>query len=161
MPFTYDYPRPAVTVDVVLISGKRRRGAGTDWSVLMIRRKNPPFKGSWALPGGFVDENEALEHAAARELREETGLVQNALTQIGAFGAPGRDPRGHTVSVAYYAVVAGAPEPVAADDAADAAWVPVHDLVRGTVAFDHARIITRAFECLRDNKGRPRARRKK
>ena len=99
MPYTYEYPRPAVTVDVVLFTIR----AG-DLAVLMIRRGGAPFKGHWALPGGFVEENESLERAASRELKEETGIEQAALEQLGAFGDPGRDPRGHTVSVAFYGI---------------------------------------------------------
>jgi 8-oxo-dGTP diphosphatase len=144
MPYTYAHPRPAVTVDVVLFSIR-----GGELTVLMIRRGGPPFKGQWALPGGFVEENESLEHAASRELREETGVDQTALEQLGAFGDPGRDPRGHTVSVAFYAFLVVPTRPVAADDAADAQWVSVSSLARARVAFDHARIIALALERLR------------
>ena len=146
MPYTYEYPRPAVTVDVVLFTIR----AG-DLAVLMIRRGGAPFKGHWALPGGFVEDNETLERAAARELQEETGLVQTQLEQLGAFGDPGRDPRGHTVSVAFYAFVVAATRPVAADDAADARWVPLTTLTRARVAFDHSRIIALATERLREH----------
>jgi 8-oxo-dGTP diphosphatase len=148
MPFTYEYPRPSVTVDVVLFT--IRRGG---LSILLIRRKNPPFKGHWALPGGFVDPDENLEHAAARELQEETGIVQTALTQLGAFGDPGRDPRGHTVSVAFSAFVVAPMKPVAADDAAEAEWVAVSTLKRARFAFDHARIIALALQRLREQLG--------
>lgn len=146
MPFTYEYPRPAVTVDVVLFTIR----AG-DLAVLMIRRGGPPFKGQWALPGGFVEENESLEHAASRELKEETGIEQAALEQLGAFGDPGRDPRGHTVSVAFYAFLVAPARPVAADDAADAQWVSVSSLARSRVAFDHLRIIALAIDRLREH----------
>ena len=94
----YDHPRPAVTVDIVLFH-RLKRGE----RVLLIRRKRDPFKGRWCLPGGFVDDNESLEAAASRELFEETGLSGIELEQIGAFGDPGRDPRGHTVSVVFAA----------------------------------------------------------
>ena len=130
MPYTYEYPRPAVTVDVAVFG--RRRGA---LSVLLIERKHEPFKGAWALPGGFVDKDEALEVAAARELREETGVTGLALTQVGAFGTPGRDPRGHTVSVAF--VTLANPEnvrPEAGDDAARAEWHDWEDLELGDPA---------------------------
>jgi 8-oxo-dGTP diphosphatase len=144
VPYTYEYPRPAVTVDVVLFTIR----AG-ELAVLMIRRGGTPFKGHWALPGGFVEDNESLERAAARELQEETGVVQTALEQLGAFGDPGRDPRGHTVSVAFYAFLVAATRPVAADDAADAQWVALSTLTRARIAFDHSRIIALAVERLR------------
>ena len=159
MPYTYEYPRPSVTVDTVLFTIR----AG-ELAVLMIRRGGPPFKGHWALPGGFVEENESLERAAARELQEETGVVQTALEQLGAFGDPGRDPRGHTVSVAFYTFLVATVRPVAADDAADAQWVPLSTLQRARVAFDHSRIIALAIERLREQlvmqaqEGFPRAR---
>ena len=135
MPFTYDYPRPAVTVDCVVF--------GLDQGVLqllLIKRNSPPFAGCWALPGGFVDQNETLDAAARRELEEETGLRDVFLEQLYSFGDPGRDPRGHTVSVAYYALVRQDRHvPQAATDASDAAWYPVAKLPK--LAFDHQRII--------------------
>jgi len=146
MPYTYAYPRPAVTVDVVLFTIR----AG-DLAVLMIRRGGAPFKGHWALPGGFVEENETLERAAIRELKEETSIDQPSLEQLGAFGDPGRDPRGHTVSVAFYAFLVAPARPVAADDAADAQWVSLATISRARVAFDHARIIALAVERLREH----------
>ncbi len=150
-PFTYEYPRPAVTVDIAVFS--RRDG---ELSVLLIERKHDPFKGAWALPGGFVDDNEALVDAALRELREETGLVGLALAQVGAFGDPGRDPRGHTVSVAFVTQTDAATAGVeAGDDAAKAEWHawPTLDLpgVGGAarsggvrLGFDHDRILLAA-----------------
>src|SRR5271170_7253316 len=98
-----------------------------DLAVLLIKRKKAPFKGAWALPGGFVNGNEPLERAAARELVEETGIAGVALEQLGAFGDPGRDPRGHTVTVVFYSFVVADAQPVAADDAADARWVSVRE----------------------------------
>lgn len=130
----YDYPRPMVTVDAVVFSGQDR-----DRQVALIRRKNNPFAGSWALPGGFLDMEETLDAAAARELEEETGLAGILLTQFYTFGDPGRDPRGRSISVAFYGFIP-LPTPLrAADDAAEAAWFPVSDLP--PVAFDHDKII--------------------
>jgi 8-oxo-dGTP diphosphatase len=134
MKHVYDYPRPALTVDAVIVTREARP------RVLLIRRKHAPFAGAWALPGGFVDENEPLEAAARRELREETGIQVRALRQLATFGDPGRDPRGWTVSVAFFAEVG--PKPVHArvdDDAAEAAWHPLHRLP--AMAFDHRRIL--------------------
>lgn len=137
---TYDYPRPALTVDVAAF-----RGAPGERDVLLIRRGAPPYRGAWALPGGFVDENEPLEPAALRELAEETELVPAApLRQVGAYGDPGRDPRGWTVSV-LFAVVLGDEEPgvvAGGDDAAEAAWHPVSALP--SLAFDHALLVADA-----------------
>ena len=151
MPCTYEYPRPAVTVDIAVFS--RQRGA---LQVLLIERKHEPFAGKWALPGGFVDENEALETAALRELREETGLTGVALTQVAAFGDPGRDPRGHTVSIAFVTSTdADKAAVLAGDDAAKAEWHAWDTLKLagnpgGTVslAFDHDKVLTRARETL-------------
>ncbi len=135
--YCYEYPRPAVTVDMVLATRTLPR------RVLLIRRKHDPFAGKWALPGGFVDENEDLDAAARRELREETGLEQVALEQLHTFGTPGRDPRGHTVSVVYLAEVdADQVQPQAADDAAAVAWHALDQLP--PLAFDHADILALA-----------------
>ncbi|MCS6851091.1 MAG: NUDIX hydrolase [Gemmataceae bacterium] len=132
--YCYDYPRPAVTVDIALVTAEPRP------RVLLIRRRHEPFAGSWALPGGFVDEHEALEAAARRELREETGLEVGELEQLGAFGDPGRDPRGWTVSIVFGArVKADQAMPQAADDAAEVAWHRLDQLP--PLAFDHARIL--------------------
>ena len=138
----YDYPRPAVTVDVVIVTREARP------RVLLIRRKHAPFAGKWAIPGGFVDENEPLEDAAQRELSEETGVRQARLEQLGAFGEPGRDPRGWTVSVAFLACIpAKSARAEAADDAAEVGW---HRLDRlPPLAFDHAEILACARKRLK------------
>lgn len=132
MPFTYPYPRPAVTVDTVLCS----LGTRGELRVLLIRRLAEPFAGRWALPGGFVDEHEDLPDAARRELREETAVRVRRLVQLGAYGTPGRDPRGHTVGVAFLALLApGTAEAVAGDDAAECRWFPWRRPPK--LAFDH------------------------
>jgi len=157
-----------VTADVVAFTMR-----ADDLAVLLIRRKDEPFKGCWALPGGFVNENESLERAAARELHEETGLVvsPSKLEMLGAFGDPGRDPRGHTVTVAYVTFRSTETKINAGDDAVEAVWQPLRALDLGEVsearsmppppplgakkksrrspplklAFDHAKILTRAY----------------
>jgi 8-oxo-dGTP diphosphatase len=142
---TYDYPRPALTVDVVIVTREARP------RVLLVRRKKEPFAGSWALPGGFVDENERLTDAARRELIEETGVMVADLEQLYTAGDPGRDPRGWVVSVAYLAQVhPEALKPVAADDADEVGWFPLDALP--ALAFDHAMLLTRARTRLQDRK---------
>jgi 8-oxo-dGTP diphosphatase len=142
--YTYRWPRPAVTVDAVIVAEQAAP------KVLLIQRKNDPFAGEWALPGGFVDENEPLDQAVLRELQEETSIPPDkvgVLAQIGAFGDPGRDPRGWCVTVAYAALVPSTEVGVAAaDDAADAAWFDITALP--ALAFDHNVIISTAFRQL-------------
>lgn len=128
-----------VTTDAIIF-----RKAGTGHEILFIKRKNEPFKGQWAIPGGFVDEGEDLPDAARRELREETGLEVGELEQLGAFGKPGRDPRQHTVSVAYVGFAKENAIAIAADDAAEAKWFSVKVLPE--LAFDHADIVTLALQ---------------
>lgn len=129
----------ALTVDVAVF-----KKTGSDWELLFIKRKKEPFKGKWALPGGFVDDGENLPDAAARELLEETGLAVNGLHQLGAFGKPGRDPRGHTVSIVYTAFTDDTAEAVGADDAEEAKWFSVKNLPE--MAFDHAEIVNLALQ---------------
>ncbi len=138
--YTYEFPRPAVSVDIVLLGGPRE-----ERSVLLVRRAFEPFAGWWALPGGFVDEGERLVDAARRELAEETCVAfAGELEQVGAWGDPGRDPRGWTVSVVFRGDVGTElVEVCGGDDAAEAMW---HRLGNdGTVpvplAFDHADIL--------------------
>ena len=140
--YTYEYPRPAVTVDILLFAGD-----SADRKVLLIQRKNPPFKDYWAFPGGFIEMDESLEESAQRELREETALSDVQLTHLGAFGALDRDPRGRVITVAYYGVIDSKQARVAAgSDAADARWFPIANLP--LLAFDHAKILTTAIEAL-------------
>jgi 8-oxo-dGTP diphosphatase len=162
VPFTYDYPRPAVSADCALFAMRAE-----DLAILLIKRKNAPFKGAWALPGGFVNENEALDRAAARELMEETGITGVPLEQLGAFGDPGRDPRAHVVTVAFYSFVVADTQPVAADDAAEAAWHSLRSLPLPSwgarppaktplaLAFDHAKIIDAAWRRLQERLDAP------
>jgi len=139
---TYEYPRPALTVDQVVF-GLDDEGL----KVLLIQRDQEPFAGEWALPGGFVRVGESLEESARRELGEETGLREVYLEQLYTFGSPERDPREHTVSVAYYALVnIRDHEVVAATDARAAAWHGVHHTPE--LAFDHGHILEVALERL-------------
>lgn len=121
-----------VTVDVLVIN------KNTD-EILLIKRLNEPFKNHWALPGGFVDENEDLEQAARRELYEETNIETDKMIQIGTFGKPYRDPRGHMVSVAYQTDLIENQIVKAKDDAKDVKWFSINALPE--LAFDHLEII--------------------
>lgn len=129
--FSYNYPRPAVTVDAILISPKK--------SVLLIERGRDPFKGQWALPGGFIDMDEELETACQREMEEETGLKVGELKQFKAFGSVNRDPRHRTISVVFYAFADDELVACASDDAANARWFPLNQLPE--LAFDHQQIL--------------------
>lgn len=142
------FPPFAVTVDIVLLS------VVDDFSVLLVTRGEEPHAGSLALPGGFVRPDESIDEAAVRELGEETGVGSRALRgvhleQLATFGAVHRDPRMRVVSVAYVALVAGAPTPVAGSDAAGAAWCAVDDVRSGDLAFDHAQILASGIERVR------------
>ena len=136
-------PRAHVTVDVVIFTIR-----GGALHVLLVRRKIVPFKGRWAIPGGFVLDHEDLEAAALRELREETGVTDLYLEQLYSFGDPRRDPRGRVVTVAYFALVSADRELKADTDAAEAAWFPVAK--RPPLAFDHGRILDMALVRLRN-----------
>ncbi len=134
MSFTYDYPRPALTVDVVLITNDSQP------KVLLIQRKNNPFKDCWAFPGGFMDMDETLETAAYRELKEETHITVTELQHLGIYDAISRDPRGRTISAVYYKQVEECIPATADDDAKNVHWFPVSQLPG--LAFDHEKIIT-------------------
>jgi 8-oxo-dGTP diphosphatase len=151
MAHTYKYPRPSVTVDCVVFGYEPAVGL----QVLLIRRKDEPFKGQLALPGGFVNvsdsggQGEDLEAAARRELREETGVQVAHLEQLYTFGAPGRDPRGRVISVAYLALVRSQDHDArAGSDASAAAWFSVY-AIRGPLAFDHSDVMAMAVERLK------------
>lgn len=148
--YCYEYARPMVTVDVALF---RTRGRTTE--VLLVRRKKPPFQGAWVLPGGFIEMDERLEDSARRELQEETGIERLAsLWPLGAYGDPGRDPRGRTITVAFVGTVRAADSaPRAGDDAADARWHAVTALPRA-LGFDHPRILADALHALRKSRRR-------
>ncbi|HEX5050853.1 MAG TPA: NUDIX hydrolase [Planctomycetota bacterium] len=136
MPFTYEHARPAVTVDVALFAA----GARGELQLLLIRRGSEPFAGRWALPGGFVDPDEDLDVAARREVLEETGVRVGRLVQLGAYGKPGRDPRGRTISVVFLAGCdRAATNGTAGDDAAACDWFAA--LRPPPLAFDHKRIL--------------------
>ena len=137
MPYTYKYPRPAVTADCVVITSEEEP------RVLLIERGEEPFKGCWAIPGGFLNMDETTEQCAIRELEEETGLKIDKANQIGAYCKVDRDPRGRTISVAYLAIVERPLEVSGQDDAAKANWFPVNALP--PLAFDHDEIMADAM----------------
>jgi len=141
------YPAFAVTVDVVILTMSSSR-----LHVLLVRRGVPPYEGMWAIPGGFKRPSESLNEAAKRELAAETGVDSaSLLTQFGAYGDPGRDPRMNVVTVAYLAVLREVGVIVPGTDAAEAALIPVSDVLNGKIllAFDHARIVSDAVERVR------------
>ena len=129
-----------LAADAMVFSGK-----GDALQILLVRRKYEPYKGMWAIPGGFVEDNEELEAAAIRELQEETGLVVPAMTQLHTFGKVGRDSRGRTVTVTYYAFADAATQQVqGGDDAAEAEWVFVIGITE--LAFDHMEMLDMAMK---------------
>ena len=137
--YTYKYPRPAVTADCVVIG----HAADNSRHVLLIRRGNEPYKGCWALPGGFMDMEETLEQCALRELKEETGLTPTGdITELKSFSTVDRDPRGRTITVAFLTEMP-LTEAKGGDDAAEARWFPLDKLP--PLAFDHDEIIKEAL----------------
>jgi 8-oxo-dGTP diphosphatase len=141
--YTYEHPRPSVTVDIVVFHPRPN-----SLQVLLIQRAREPYQGYWALPGGFVEMHESLEATARRELQEETGLSVPSLEQLGAYGDPERDPRGRVISIAYMAVLPAEADSqvVGASDASRAAWFPINDLP--PLAFDHNKILQDARRSL-------------
>ena len=149
MAYTYDYPHPAVTVDIAAFTVE-----DNGLKVLLIRRAQEPFGGRWALPGGFIRLDESLRRAAWRELKEETGVTAGFLEQIGAFGRPDRDPRERVISVGYVALLPADGLTIqAASDAREARLFRVDDLPE--LAFDHARMLRYARQRLKDKAGDP------
>lgn len=136
--YSYKYPRPALTVDAIVYFNDEN---GT--SILLIERGIEPFKGKWALPGGFVNIDELLETACKRELKEETGLEVKKMEQFKTYDAINRDPRHRTISVIYSAEISQKAEVIGGDDAAHAKWFPVNDLPE--MAFDHSEILRDFF----------------
>ena len=142
-PFTYPYPRPAVSVDCVLLTWRNRR-----LHTLLIKRDRDPFEGCWALPGGFMDENEDLVSAAARELSEETGLNNVRLNQFRAYGTPNRDPRTRVITVVFWGTLRWESQRLrAGDDAREAQWCDLNQLP--PLAFDHQMILGDVLKSLR------------
>lgn len=142
MSYTYDYPHPAVTTDIAIFTVENHT-----LKVLLIARKEAPFKGTWALPGGFVQIDESIDACAMRELKEETGIEDVYLEQLYTFGAPNRDPRERVISVAYYALSPSHTLSITAgSDAADADWFDLNALP--DLAFDHLDILKIARERL-------------
>lgn len=142
MPFTYRYPHPAVTIDIVIFTIRQ-----DELKVLLIKRALPPHRNQWALPGGFIKLEESLEEGAKRELQEETGVTGVYLEQLYTFGRPDRDPRERVITVAYYALIPSDElEPKAASDAENVSWFGLKELP--DLAFDHKRILKMAHERL-------------
>ena len=140
-PYQYKYEHPAVTTDCVIFTYE-------DWKlkVLLVKRGGEPYKGKWALPGGFLRNDETAKEGALRELREETGLEASAVGELGVFSDPSRDPRERVITIAFYALVKPS-EVEGGDDADEAAWFSIDELPE--LAFDHADIINAALERLR------------
>lgn len=142
--YIYDWPRPMVSVDVAVFTFSQDKA-----NLLLIKRGNEPYKGRWALPGGFVDIDEELEDSAARELAEETGLEGVPLQQLHTFGDVGRDPRGRQITIVFMGIAKGGQDKIkAGDDAAEARWFDIEKLPKD-LAFDHDKITKFAIEKLK------------
>lgn len=145
MSFTYRYPRPMVTVDLLILRFREEK-----IELLLIQRDRPPYQGKWALPGGFIDMEETLLQSAQRELQEETGLENVSLYQLSSFGDPGRDPRGRTITVLFCGILAPPFPPVTAgDDARRAQWFALNQLPN--LAFDHSHVVSSAVRDLKQH----------
>ena len=140
MIYTYAYQRPAVTVDIIVT-----KQINNNDNILLIERKNEPFKNQWALPGGFVDIDEEIETAAYRELQEETSISDIELKQFHTFGKVGRDPRGRTISIIYSGYLLNENQKIeAGDDAKSLQWFPINKLP--DLAFDHIDVIKKYLD---------------
>jgi 8-oxo-dGTP diphosphatase len=149
MAHTYKYPRPSVTADIVLF-GLHQSYLEPSLNVLLIQRGGEPFKGQWALPGGFldIDEDPDIEAAARRELEEETGATVDYLEQLYTFSDKDRDPRGRVITVAHFGLVRSMLVE-GASDAAEAKWMPLDEAMKAELAFDHNKILSTAVQRLR------------
>lgn len=148
MTYTYKYSRPAVTVDLALFTNFNK-----EYKVLLIKRKNDPYKGSWALPGGFVDENESPDDALIRESKEEISADLEDFFQFKTYGTPGRDPRGHTVSIVYVSFCKNKIKLKAGDDASEYSWFEIDKLPE--LSFDHKEILDEIVLTFRTRKFYP------
>lgn len=146
--YIYDWPRPMVTVDAAVFAISPNSSAPR---IVLINRKHEPFKGQWALPGGFVDIDEELETAVARELEEETSLKNIKLEQFRTFGTIDRDPRGRQITIVYMGIIDNPVELKAGDDAENAKWFPIDNLPPN-MAFDHKEVINLAITKLKRKK---------
>lgn len=133
MTYCYEYPRASNTVDAIIIDKQSKS------KVLLIKRGNDPFKGYWALPGGYIEMSETLEESIKREILEETNIVNQTFYQYKTFGNPHRDPRGRTITTIFYCFYANDEDHHAGDDAADIKWFDIKDIA--LLAFDHAEIL--------------------
>jgi len=145
--YVYEWPRPMVTVDAIVFAFRKRKAR-----VLLIQRGHEPYKGRWALPGGFIEQDEELDDAVRRELEEETGLKNVTLRQMHTFGTCGRNPRGRQISVTFMGILQHSmPRPRAGDDAAKTGWFDI-DKLPEKMAFDHDQIVSLAIGRLKRRK---------
>jgi 8-oxo-dGTP diphosphatase len=145
--YVYEWPRPMVTTDALIfnISSKQPK-------VLLVKRGHEPYKGRWAVPGGFIEIDEELEDSAARELEEETGLRGIALEQLHTFGTIGRDPRGRMITIVFMGFITEGQDKIkAGDDAAEAQWFDIDQLPEN-MAFDHSEVMKLAVRKLKERR---------
>ncbi len=148
--YIYEWPRPMVTTDALVFGFTNEGGI----NMLLVKRGQPPFKGQWAVPGGFLEMDEELAASAARELCEETGLSGIALKELGTFGTPGRDSRGRVITVAFWGCCEFSEclaHTKAGDDAAEAEWFNINEFDKIDFAFDHRKIVERGISLLKES----------